>query len=368
MIPRTLAIIRKEFLHIIRDRNTLILIFLIPMIQMVLLGYAARTDIDNIAMAVLDGDHSAASRRLIQAFDATGYFDMQRYVSSEQAMTDALDRGLVRAALVIPVGYEAAVLSSTPVEVGLVVDGSDPTVANTVLAAGLQTGQAQSRAQVAATIRRGGIEVRPSIWYNPGLESVNYMIPALMGMVLQFLATLVTSLSIVRERELGTMEQIIVTPIRPIELVLGKTIPYILFSFIDLLEVLLIGTFWFGVPIKGSLLLLLGLSAMFLVGSLGIGIMISTAAHTQQEAMLLGMLTLVPSIFLSGFLFPLEAMPWLLRIISYVVPLRYMLVIVRGIVIKGVGLGPIALEVAILGVFCILILMVSALRFRKSLE
>jgi ABC-2 type transport system permease protein len=200
------------------------------------------------------------------------------------------------------------------------------------------------------------------------LESVNYMIPALMGLILQFLATFVTSMAIVREREYNTMEQLVVTPIKPAELVLGKTVPYVLLSLFDLVEVLIIGILWFGVPIHGSLMLLLALSALFLLGSLGIGILISTVSSTQQEAMLLSFLILLPSIFLSGFFFPLEAMPWVLQALSYLVPLRYMLIIMRGIVLKGVGMTILHSEVIFLTIFSVLTLVVAARRFRKSLD
>ncbi len=367
MIARTMAIMRKEFLHIVRDPRTLLLIFLIPIIQMVLLGYAATTDIDNISMAVLDGDRSVESRTLVQAFDATGYFNVTHYVNDESQMAKLLDHGDVRVALVIPATYSRHLISREPVEIGIVIDGSDPTVANSVLAAAMQTGQAQVQ-RMGGRLLQIGLEVRPTVWYNPGLESVNYMIPALMGMILQFLATLVTSMSIVREREYGTMEQLIVTPIRPVELVIGKTVPYILVAFFDLLEVLVIGVVWFGVPIHGSIWLLLALSALFLIGSLGIGILISTVAGTQQEAMLMSFLILLPSIFLSGFFFPLEAMPWFLHMLSYLVPLRYMLIIIRGIVLKGVGLSLLRNEVLILSLFCLVMLVLAARRFRKSLD
>jgi ABC-2 type transport system permease protein len=365
---RTLAIMRKEFLHIIRDPRTLVLIFLIPIIQMTLLGYAATTDIDNVALAVMDGDHSAESRALIRAYQSSGYFQVTRYVDSEDQMARLLDAGLVRAALVIPPSYGHSLLAGQPVEVGFVIDGSDPTVANSMLAAALQIGQAHARLQRRGQSLIGGLEVRPTVWYNPGLESVNYMIPALMGLILQFLATLVTSMAIVREREYGTLEQLIVTPIRPAELVLGKTIPYVLVAFFDLFEVLLIGTLWFGVPIHGSIGLLLALSGLFLLGSLGIGILISTVTRSQQEAMLMSFLILMPSIFLSGFFFPLEAMPLLLRMLSYLIPLRYMLLIIRSIVLKGIGVAALQTEVLFLGVFCALILILAAWRFRKSLD
>jgi ABC-2 type transport system permease protein len=371
MIGRTLAIMRKEFMHIVRDPRTLVLIFLIPIIQMTLLGYAATNDIENIALAVLDGDQSADSRALVKAYEATGYFDVTDYVESEKEMAFLLDRGDVRAAIVIPTDYGSNVTSGQKVDVGFVIDGSDPTVAENVRAAALQTGQAYLQGS-----GRGGaqpaaarlVEVHPTVWYNPGLESVNFMIPALMGMILQWLAMLLTSMAIVREREVGTMEQLIVTPIRPAELVVGKTGPYVLVAFFNLTEVLLIGVFWFGVPIHGSVWLLLELSGLFLLGSLGIGILISTAAGTQQEAMLMSFLILLPSIFLSGFFFPLEAMPWILHILSYLVPLRYMLIIVRGIVLKGVGLEVLQREVLILSAFCLVMLVQAARSFRKSLD
>ncbi len=366
MIARTLAITRKEVLHIFRDPRTLTLIFLIPVIQMVLLGYAATTDIDNIALAVLDADHTPASRALVRAYEATSYFQVTRYVETEEQLAALLDQGDVRAAMIVPRAYSEHLLGGQTVEVGFIVDGSDPTVANTVLAAALQTGQAERMGHFG--VQSTGLEVRPTVWYNPGMESANFMIPALMGMLLQFLATMLSSLAIVRERELGTMEQLIVTPIRPIELVIGKTAPYVVLSFFDLLEVLAVGVFWFGVPIRGSIWLLLGLSALFLLGSLGIGILISTVTSTQQEAILLSFLIIMPAIFLSGFFFPLEALPWGLKMLSYAIPLRYMLIIVRSIVLKGVGLAPLQNEVLILTAFCSVILIQAARRFRKSLD
>jgi ABC-2 type transport system permease protein len=367
MFRRTLAIMRKEGLHIIRDPRTLVVIFLIPIIQMVLMGYAATTDIDNIGLVVLDGDHSPQSRSLISAYEAGGYFQIAGYVEREEEMAAYLDTGQARAALVIPAATGQRILAGEPVEVGVIVDGSDPTVANGVLAAAVQTGQAWVQTLGSGRLARGGLEVRPTVWYNPGLESVNYMIPALMGLIMQFLSTLVTAMAIVREREYGTIEQLVVTPIKPVELVVGKTFPYILVSFFGLMEVLLVSIFWFGVPVHGSIALLLELSALFLLGSLGIGIVISSVANSQQEAMLLSFLILVPSIFLSGFFFPLEAMPWALNTLSYLVPLRYMLVIIRGIVLKGVGMSVLHTEVIFLVIFCIATLGLASARFRKTL-
>jgi ABC-2 type transport system permease protein len=373
MVGRTLAITRKEFLHIVRDPRTLVVIFLIPIIQLVLMGYAATTDIEHLRTAVLDADGTPASRELIDAYRASGYFEISAYPANQEELGRLVDSGDVRAGLIIPAGYSRELAAGRISQVGFVVDGSDPAVANTVLAASQSVGQAQS---VALALKARGltampgpqIEVRPRVWYNPSLKSANYMIPGLMGIILQFLATLLTALAIVRERELGTLEQLIVTPIRPLELIIGKVIPYVGVAFFDLIEVLVIGVVWFKVPINGSVPLLLVLSGLFLFTSLGIGLFISTIARTQQEAMLLSWFILLPTIFLSGFFFPLEAMPAALQVVSLVVPLRYFLIITRGIVLKGVGLEILWPQVVALVIFGVGILLLASVRFRKRLE
>jgi ABC-2 type transport system permease protein len=347
--------------------------FMMPIIQLVLLGYAATTDIEHLRTAVADGDRSAASRELIDAYRASNYFDVIQYVGSERELEHLIDSSQVKAGLIIPAGYAQAVASGEQAQIAFVIDGSDPSVANTVFAASQSVGQAQSlrimeRMMGIDPDDLPGVQVRPRVWYNPEMKSANFMIPGLMGMVLYFLTALFTSMSIVREREQGTIEQLIVTPIRPLELIVGKIVPYVFIAFISVLEVLAIGVFWFGVPIKGSLGLLLGLSALFLLTSLGIGIFISSVANTQQEAMLLTFLTMFPSIFLAGFFFPIEAMPKWLQVITYIVPLRYMLVVIRGIIVKGVGLQILRQEVLALAIFGIAIMLLAATRFRKKLE
>jgi ABC-2 type transport system permease protein len=212
------------------------------------------------------------------------------------------------------------------------------------------------------------VEVRTQVWYNPDLRSAYYMIPALIGLILMFMSTLLTSTSIVRERERGTIEQLIVTPLRSIELVVGKLTPYVLIAVIDMAEIIGAGVLMFGVPINGSLPLLLVLSGLFLVSTLGLGLFVSTLANTQQEAMLTSMFFLLPAMFLSGFLFPLAGMPWYLQALSYVVPLRYFLVITRGIMLKGVPIDVLWTEVVALGIFAVVIMGGAALRFRKRLD
>jgi ABC-2 type transport system permease protein len=373
MILRTLSLVRKEFLHILRDPRTLFVMFMMPVVQLVLLGYAATTDVEHLRTAVTDGDRSAASRELIDAYRASNYFDITQYVEAERQLEYLVDSGQVKAGLIIPAGYGEAVANGEQAQIAFVIDGSDPSVASTVFAASQSVGQAQSMRIMERTLgidadNLPGVQVRPRVWYNPEMKSANFMIPGLMGLVLYFLTALFTSMSIVREREQGTIEQLIVTPIKPLELIIGKIVPYVFIAFISVLEVLAIGVFWFGVPIKGSLGLLLVLSALFLLTSLGIGIFISSVANTQQEAMLLTFLTTFPSIFLAGFFFPIEAMPEWLQVITYIVPLRYMLVVIRGIIVKGVGLQILRQQVLAMIIFGVAIMLLAATRFRKKLE
>ncbi len=373
MNSRLLSIVRKEVIHILRDPRSLAIMFVIPIIQLVLLGYAATNDIRRLNTAVYDADRTQQSRQLIEAYRASDYFAISHYVQDEEMLAQLLDGGQVRAGILIPAGYGDELARGKTAQVAFLIDGSDPSVASTAFAASQSVGQAQSiqvmQKRLGVDITRlGGVEVRPRVWYNPELKSANYMIPAVMGMILQFLTTLFTALAIVREREQGTIEQLVVTPIKSWELVIGKVVPYIGIAFFDLIEVLVLGMILFGVPVRGSVPLLLALSLLFLLTTLGQGLLVSSVARSQQEAMFLAFLTMLPSIFLSGFFFPLEAMPGWLQAISYVVPLRYMLVILRGIILKGVGMGSFTEQVIALAILGPVILIGASLRFRKSLE
>ncbi len=369
MLTRTLSIMRKEFLHIIRDPRTLAVMFLIPVMQLILLGYAATTDVGHLAMAVLDWDHTAESRALVDAYRATNYFVPMYFPPNEAALRELMDAGKVRVGLLIPAGYQRDLARGEAAQVGFVVDGSDPTVANTAFAAAQTVGQSIALRLIeerfgGAVIR--GPEVRARVWYNPELKSANFMIPGLIGLILQMLAMLLTAMALVRERERGTIEQLIVTPLQAPEIILGKITPYVLIAFFDLAEVLIIGTLWFKVPINGSVALLVELSLLFLVTSLGLGLIISSVAKTQQEAMLLSFFMLMPAIFLSGYFFPIDAMPAFLRALSYAVPLRYFLVIARSVIIKGVGLEALHEPVLALCIFAPVTLLLAALRVRKQ--
>jgi ABC-2 type transport system permease protein len=373
MFVRILSITRKEILHIRRDRRTLAVMFLIPVIQLLLMGYAATTDVKHLKTAVWDQDRSAGSRSLLEAFRASGYFDLTHYVGDEQEMARLVDNGDVRAGIIVPAGYERSLAKGQKVRVAFVIDGSDPSVANTALAAAQGVGQTESVEILMRTFGNRfesapGIEVHSRVWYNPSMESSNFMVPGLIGTILMMLTMMFTAMAIVREREQGTIEQLIVTPIRPLELIVGKVLPFVFIAFMNLLEILFIGVWWFGVPIHGSVVLLLELSAVFLLSSLGLGILISTVSKTQQESMMLTFFILLPSIFLSGYFFPIDAMPPFLQMVSKVVPLTYVLVIVRSIILKGVGFQALAGEVAALAVFGAVVMLLAATRFRKRLE
>jgi len=373
---RLISLVRKEFIQILRDPRTLYFILAIPVIQIFLLGYTATTDVRNVPLVVFDQDQGPAARRLIDAYLAADYFRVVRDVGSEEELRALIDNGEALAGLVVPPDYSAEVTAGRTASVAFVLDGSDPNVASTSFAAAELIGQSHSTKLTLERLARRGIleairpslEVRTQVWYNPDMVSAFFMVPALIGMILQLMTSMLTATAIVRERERGTIEQLIVTPLRSGELILGKIAPYVIIAFFDTLEILVVGTLWFGVPIRGSLTLLLALTGLFLVGSLGIGLFISTVARTQQEAMMLSWFTLLPTVFLSGFFFPLAAMPPFLRAISYVIPLRYYLIIIRSVLLKGVGAASLVPEIMALAVFGAVIMTAAALRFRKRLD
>jgi len=375
MNSRLISIIRKEFIQIFRDPRTLVLIIVMPMIQLFLLGYAATTDVKNISLAVWDQSHSPQARALLDAFRSANYFSIDYSVGSDQEYRDLIESGEIRAALIIPPDYEQRLLEGKA-QVSLVLDGSDATVGGTALNTAKLIGQSYATKILTEHAALTGrpfafnppLEVRTQVWYNPDLIAAYFNVPGVIGMILYFITALLTASAIVRERERGTIEQLIVTPIRSWELVVGKILPYSILALIDMLEVLVIGHWWFKVPIKGDLGLVFALSGLFLVSSLGIGLFASTIANTQQEAFITVMVTMLPSIFLSGFFFPIEAMPKLLQYVSAIVPLRYYLVIIRALLLKGVGFAALQKEVLALTIFAIVIMGAAALRFRKRLD
>ncbi len=372
---RLISIIRKEFLQIRRDPRTLVLVVLMPIMQLFLLGYAATTDVKNVSLAVWDQSRTPQSRELLDAFAAANYFKINYLVSSDSAYRDLIERGSARAVLIIPADYDRR-LSEGTAQVSMVLDGSDAIVGSSALSTARLIGQAYATQVLAEQMALGArvaaaeppLEVRTQVWYNPDLVSAYFNIPGVIGMILSFLTALLTATAVVRERERGTIEQLIVTPIRPWELIVGKILPYVMLAFVNVVEVLVIGHWWFGVPVRGDLGLIFLLSGLFVLSSLGIGLFASTIANTQQEAVLTVMTTLLPTVFLSGFFFPIDAMPPFLQVISYAIPLRYYLVIIRSLLVKGVGFSALETQTLALGVFAVLIMGAAAARFRKRLD
>lgn len=375
-ISRLISLIRKEFIQIARDPRTLILVLVIPIMQLFLMGYAATTDVRNVTLAVFDQDRSPEARELLDAYRAADYFRLAYDVDSEEQLRALIDSGKVRAGLIIPPDYGDLIASNGSAKVAFVLDGSDPTVASTALSAAQMIGSSKATDLIAERLERLGIkgntappiDVLTQVWYNPDLISSHFMIPGVIGVIMFALTSILTATAIVRERERGTIEQLIVTPIRPWELIVGKLVPYVLLAFFNALEVLALGAWWFKVPVRGELGLIFLLSALFLLSSLGIGLLASTIANTQQEAMLTVWMLLLPSIFLAGFFFPIEAMPRALQMISYLMPLRYYLVILRSLLIKGVGFSALREEVLALAIFGVAIMTIAAMRFRKRLD
>ncbi len=376
MLLRTWMIIWKEFVQISRDTRTLAIVVLLPVMMLVIYGYAINLDVNHIRLAVYDQDNSYQSRDLIGAFSHGEYFDVVASVRSNRAVTDALDDGLARAALIIPTRYSRDLASNRVAAVQLLVDGSDSTTSSTAIGYANAIVQQQSAKITLAALQRKGItppaaapiDARFRYWYNPELRSTNFIVPGLVAVILMMLSALLTSMTVVRERERGTIEQLVVSPVMPSELMVGKIIPYVIIAFFDVILVIAAGRLLFGVPLKGSPALVLALSAVFLTAALGIGLLISVLSHNQQTAMTIAfMATLLPSILLSGFIFPIRAMPLALQIITNIIPARHFLVILRAIFLKGSGFALVWKPALILLVYGLVVLTMSARRFHKKL-
>ncbi|MGD0576296.1 MAG: ABC transporter permease [Anaerolineales bacterium] len=370
------ALINKEILHMLRDPRTLVFLFIMPILQLVLLGYATNTDVKNIPTVVFDQDNSQQSRSLLDAFRSTGYFSLNYAAYNLTDVNNLIEGGKVKVAIVIPPTYSQDLASRQTAQVSVLIDGSDPTTATTALSAATLAGQAKGVAILSQQLGLLGstaslsspIDVRTRVLYNPDLLSTYNLVPGLVAMILFQTTVSLTALSIVRERELGTIEQLIVTPIRNWELVLAKITPYILVSFANTLLILVIGTFWFGVPIRGSVLLLLAMTGLYILPNLGIGLVISTIARTQRQAQFMTMPIMLPSMMLSGFIFPISSLPVILQAVGYMFPLTYYIIMMRSIVIKGAGLSLLMPQVLVLTAFAIGLLGLAALRFRKTLD
>lgn len=338
---------RKEFLHIVRDPGTLFFALLIPILQLFLFGFAVDTNVRQVSTAVLDESNTQESRRLLQAFAGSDVFNLKLYARSQDDLYDAVRSGKARVGVRIPFDYARRLQDGTTATVLVLVDGSDSSVAGQAMstATGVALKQSLGRALPDGTMP---IEVRPSVLYNPATRSANFFVPGLIAILLQVMAILMIALSLVRERERGTLEQLTMTPVAPLGLMLGKMIPYGLLTFSELCAILIVMRTIFLVPIHGNVILLLLLSVPFLLTVLGIGLVISTRAHTQAEAFQLSMGTILPSVFLSGYIFLIENMPPFFRAISHLIPATYYIQILRGIILRGAGLRELWLSAAVL--------------------
>ncbi len=367
---RLFAMARKEVLQLRRDPRSLVMAFLLPVLLLVLFGYAITWDVDHIAAAVLDQDGSARSRELIDAFTASGYFDVVEHPRTTAEIGPLLDRSRVRLALVIPPDFSADLGSRRPARLQAIVDGSDANTATIVLsyAQGIVQDFAQG-VQLDGVRRAAPVTAETRVWYNEDLRSRNMIVPGLVAVIMAIIAAMLTSLTIAREWERGTMEQLAATPVTRAEVVLGKLLPYLCIGFVDVLVASGLGVLLYQVPFRGSLWLLMGLSVLFLVGALGFGIFISAVTRTQVLATQLGLLTtFLPSFILSGFMFSISVMPRPLQLLSLLVPARYFSAVTRGIFLKGVGPDVLWPQILLMVGYAALGLGLAMRVFRKELR
>jgi ABC-type multidrug transport system permease subunit len=365
------SVFYKEIIQISRDPLTLVLMLLIPMIQLAVFGYAINQDIRNIKTAVYNLDQRRESRDLIKAFENTDYFDIVEYVGSDEELNKAIVGGRVKVGIKIPPDYSDRLATGKQATVLVLIDGSDSSIATQSLTISASVGMQLSLTRLSEELAQRGtqmpIEVRPKILFNPDARSANFMVPALVAVILQLVTTLLTAFSVVRERERGTLEQLLVTPIKPFGLMLGKLLPYGLIGLFETCSVLTAMRVIFQVPINGSLGLLLLLCVLFLFTALAIGLLISTKAQNQVQAFQLAFLIMLPSILLSGFMFPRDSMPMPMRAVGFLIPATHFIEIIRGIVLRGATLTDLWQPVTALAVMGVVLFILSALRFRKKI-
>ncbi len=365
----------KEFLQIRRDRRMLPLILIAPILQVILLGYAATIDVKNISLVVCNLDPGMMSRDFVQRFTTTGYFSIVGSVDNPHDIDRYLDRSEASLGIVIPSNFSRNLEVGRTAQLQFIADGADANTANISLgyASQITLGFAQTILIEELMRKSGGVSLprvkaETRVWFNPDLRSANYMVPGVVALVLFIITAAFSSASIVKEREIGTLEQLLVTPIKRYEFIIGKLLPYVLIGFLDVLLVMGVGKNWFNVPLNGSPFLLLGLCALFLMTTLGLGLFVSTVSHTQQQALMtMQFFIMFPFMFLSGFTFPIENMPPVIQALTYLIPLRYFMEIVRGVFLKGVGIETLWPQALALLVFGIVILSLSVARFQKKL-
>ena len=374
MWERIYRMLVKEFIQVLRDSRMKALIFVMPVIQLIMFGYAVTTDVDHIRTALCDLDKSPQSRALIERFTASGYFSVVESTDRPGRLGELLDRGQASLGIQINPGFADDLRAGRQAVIQTIVDGTDSNTGTVAMDYSLRIAQEFSRkagtpvvVAEAAQLQAAPIDLRTRAWFNPDLKSRYFNVPGVIAVILLLTSLLLTSMAVVREREIGTMEQLMVTPIRPLELILGKTLPFALICLADVLAVTAVGVLWFHIPIYGSLWLLLSGAVLYLMSTIGVGLFISTISHTQQQALMSSFFFYLPAVLLSGFMFPISNMPLPAQWLTYLNPLRYFLVIIRGIFLKGSGwtaLWPQFVALAILGV---VLLSISSMRFQKRM-
>jgi ABC-2 type transport system permease protein len=364
-----LPMLWKEVVQLRRDRFTLAMMLGIPAIQLVLFGYAIRTEVRHLPTVVLDNSRTPESRALVSVLRNTGNFDVTEWVSTRAELADRIEGGKASAALVIPRDYMRDIKRGRTASAQMIVDAADPMASSAAMSGAARAGAA--RGAVLSGQRGGGqlpLEVRVRPWYNPGLRDAVYIVPGIIGVLLSLTMVLITSIAIVRERERGTLEQLIVTPIDKTSLILGKIVPFLVIGFVQMSVILVLGWLLFDIPVRGSLALLYGMAFAFIVANLGLGLLMSTLVRSQLQAMQLGFLFLLPNILLSGFMFPRQAMPEVAQWIGAALPLTYFLTALRGVLLKGVGLEHLWSEALVLTGFALILVSASVARFSKTIE
>jgi ABC-2 type transport system permease protein len=376
MLERLRHMLVKEFIQALRNPRMRGMILVTPVIQLFLFGYAVTTDVRNIALAVYDLDQSVASRELVSRFVRSGYFDLVESAANPARVRKLLDRGEARAVLQFNRGFQETLQAGRTAELQLLLDGTIPNTAGIVLNYSSRIVNQYSQELLDQRMHRllgtpprtARVELSTRAWFNDNLESRNFFVPGVIAMIVTLTSLILTSMAVVREKEIGTMEQILVTPIRPVELILGKTIPFALISYADVIGITVIGVLWFAVPVRGNLLLLFFATGLFLLTTLGLGLLISTVSQTQQQAMMGAFFLYLPALLLSGFIFPIANMPEVFQWLTLLNPLRYFLEIIRGIFLKGIGASILWPQMAALSMIGVATLGLASRRFQKTLQ
>jgi len=369
MFDRIKQMVIKEFIQILRDKRMKAIVFVVPVLQTLVFGFAVTTDVNNIPTAVVDLDNSIESRELVRRFVSSGYFAVLNNPEKPEAIKELLDRGTVSVALQINRGFSSDLKRGMLSPIQVIADGTDSNTTAVAVDYAVRIIRKYGQDLAGPSSRfLPRIDVRQRAWYNPELRSRNYNVPGVIAMVIMLTSLLLTSMAVVREREMGTMEQLMVTPLRPIELMLGKTVPFALIALFDVVLITVLGVLIFHIPVRGSLWLLLFCTGIYLLSVLGIGLFISTIAKTQQQALMASFLFYMPAVLLSGFMFPIENMPMVFQYLTYANPLRYFLVIIRGLFLKGNGLAILWPQMTALFILGLAVIALSSFRFQKRLR